>query len=68
VFLGPRHLKRLPLTKLRKAKVFARVEDLGHDRALVALSDDPPDCLTQDFGALLGEARKVLAPILMVRD
>jgi len=65
VFLGPGHLRRLPLTKIRAAGVFDRVDEISADLAFVALTNDPMDALRDGFDDELEQARRVLKPLLL---
>lgn len=67
-FLGPKHLEKLPLDKLRASGAFARVRDLSYGGALLQLSDDPADAAGERIIELVSKGRSALGPVLLDVD
>jgi hypothetical protein len=64
LFLSRGHLEHVPLARIQASGVFARAEALSADLAYLQLTDDPADCLRDDYDDMLDRAREVLAPLL----
>lgn len=68
-FLGPSHLERIDLARLRSSGAFAHVHEVSPSLAFLQLTEDPSDDLSGALELRIVRAREVLAPILMdIRD
>lgn len=64
-FLGPKHVEKLALDKLRESGAFTQVRELSHGGVYVQLSEEPLDATSDKIVALVSNGRAALEPILL---